>query len=997
MRFFRSTGILITMCLVWLMAWSNEPARASLSEMDTSVVRLDINDRKFSEDFELYDDGETVLLPLSQVGQLLDAKVNLDPVLMAATVVRPWDGLEGLVDLQRQVCFWGEEQLVMSPHAELGPGDFYVPLPIVERLMDVQAVWKPETQVLRITVGRQLSKLRPAAGTPSDSVVTSEEFEPSPTRTPPMVSLGAIQYVLRHELTVQGSEEHRQDSLALSAHWQAAGIPVDIAVSATDVLSPHPRWELKRATATYLSPDVEVVAGDTSLSLGRVLQSKEIRGLRLAAPPGWTSGVLHAVTTIEGWVADGSEVELRVNGAYFGKQVATDGYYAFRHVPLQITRANRLEIVVIETSGLRRVETRVLTATPRLLSAGKLQASAGGGWVRSEKTGEWDSAVMGASAYTGVTSWLTVGGELARQVILDGSQDHPDHLAGAIGLALRASDGLVFALDWLASQPQGAVGAPAQGAELTASLRMGRTSWQSMIFYREPDLYLFSPGAPDTQGFRVVGEYNINRAWSLQGSYELATSVSDSSRSPRTRVGGVLQWTPSLDRSVVLRLNHVPRDRDRVSLTHRYSNVQKGTELKSESEATWVERPQASPVLTNVSARLEFDQALDSASYLGLRYRGVADWPLGGDLSRRGFALLTNTVQVDATWMPGTWHVYGAVQMTDARDTSGGTPPFYESGAVLSISRITGVWVSGMASELIHMRRNSTPLGSIVNGVYVGARPEPKALVLLKLEHTQPLWSGVFRESMGISLSADGQLRNGFHLSALGRVTVTHAQPEYYLGVTLSQGIGFSEGGVRGFRVVDGRPLGYVTGTVYIDANRNGRRDAGEKTVAGAPIALAGRRTVTDRDGRYCFEFVNPGTYRLGLDPNKLSADYTPYSDPVVIRLPANANLSQDFGVTLNGTVEGTVFVDLNGDGLWQPEEPRPAWVKVALNGTIEAFTDSRGNFTLSNVNLGTYQLAVPESSLPPGTIAPAPIDIKITEDNLDVWGIRVPLTLMGN
>lgn len=995
MRSFRFIGILI-MCLAGAIACCSEPARAALTEMDTSVVRLDINGRKFSEDFELYDDGETVLLPLLQVGQLLDTKVSLDPVLMAAVVVRPWDGLEGLVDLQCQMCLWGEEQLVMFPQAQLGPGDFYVPLPIVERLMDVQAVWRPETQVLLITVDRQLSMLRPAASVPGPFAAPSKEPEPFDVCTPPIVSLGAVQYVLRYEWTARGSQEDDKDSLALSAHWQVGGIPVDIAVKATDIMSPTPLWELSRATATYRSPGLEVVAGDTSLRLGRVLQSKEIRGLRLEAPPGWSSGVLHAVTTIEGWVPPGSEVELRVNAAYFGKQVATEGYYAFRHVPLQITGVNRVEIVIVEPSGQRRVETRIVAATPRLLAAGALQTAAGGGWVRSEKTGEWDSAVMGASAYTGVTSWLTVGGEVARQVVLDDSQGHPARLAGNIGLALRASDGLIFALDWLASQPQNASGAPAQGAELTASLRLGRTSWQSMIFYRQPDLHLFSPTAADTKGFQVIGEYLINRSWSLQASYELAASVSDPSQPSRARFGGMIQWTPSPEHSAVLRLSHAPGDRDKVSLTQRYSNVPKGIEVKSESEATWMERPQAPPVLTSVNARLELDKALSSASYLGLRYSGVADWPLDGDLTPRGFALLKNSAQVDITWMPRTWHVYGALEMTDVRDTSGRTLPLRESKAVFDLSRIAGVWVGGTANQLVHMRRDDISSGSMVNGVYVGARPNPRTLVILKLEHVQPLWSSVAKESTSISLRADGKLHNGIHLGALGRIKVTPTQPEYYVGVTLSQGIGFSQGGIRGFQAVDGRPLGYVTGTVYMDANRNGRWDAGEKTVAGITIALAGRRTVTDPHGRYYFDFVNPGTYRLGLDPDKLSADYTPFSDPVVVHIPANANLNHDFGVTLNGTVEGTVFVDLNGDGLWQSGEPRPAWVKVVLDGTTEVFTDARGSFTLGNVNLGVHQLSVPESSLAPGIRAPAPIDVEITEENLDVWGVWIPLIYVG-
>ena len=63
--------------------------------------------------------------------------------------------------------------------------------------------------------------------------------------------------------------------------------------------------------------------------------------------------------------------------------------------------------------------------------------------------------------------------------------------------------------------------------------------------------------------------------------------------------------------------------------------------------------------------------------------------------------------------------------------------------------------------------------------------------------------------------------------------------------------------------------------------------------------------------------------------------------------------------MSLNGTIEGTIFVDLNGDGLRQPDEPRPAWIKVILDGTVEAFTDKRGSF-LADVNLGRHELTIP-------------------------------------
>ncbi|MGI6082128.1 MAG: SdrD B-like domain-containing protein [Limnochordia bacterium] len=1000
MRLLRFIGCLI-ICMVLFSPRIAEPAIAELTDMDTSVVRLDINERKFSESFELYDDGEAILLPLLRMGQLLDANVSLDPLQLTASVIRSWDGLEGIVDLQRQVYYWGGEQLMMSPEAQLGPGDFFVPVAVVERLMDVQILWRTETQTLMLTVDRQLSLLRPVVEETAAFTGVPDEPEVLTVRTPPMVSLGTVQYVLKHESITQHSETRMRDDVSLSAHWQIGGIPVDVVIAGSDIASSAPTWELKRATATYRSPSIEVVAGDTSLSLGRILQSKAIRGLRLAAPSARASGVLHAVTTVEGWVVPGSEVELRVNGAYFGRQTATEGYYAFINVPLQITRANRLEIVITEPSGIRRVETRLLTATPRLLPAGTWQTVAGGGWIRSGRTGEWDSTILGASALVGVNSRFTVGGELARQVILYATDSDPHaRLAGSMGIAFRASDGLVFALDWLASQPQQSEpAAVAQGVELTGTLRLGSASLQSMIYYREPDLYLFSPIGSDAQGVRIIGEFDLSQAWNLQMSYDTTSSVKNPHQTPKTTVGGVLQWIPTREQSMVLRVNHRFDSGGRFSLAHHYSNMQRGLDVKSESEAVWQERSDTPPGITRLSARSELVYAMGQESYLGFRYRGMAGRPLSSGSSRQGFTYLTNTAQIDATWMPGSWYVFGAWQMSDARDLQAAVDSHRDQKLRLDVSRMSGIWMTGVSSELTHSTTegDTSRSGSLVNSVYAGVRPHPTTSLMLGIQHTQSLWSSVSGESTSLSLRADGQFKNGFYVGALGRVTMQQADREYYLGVTLSQGIGFSETGLRGFPAVTGRPLGYVTGVVYIDSNGNGRRDSGEKGVPGISVALAGRRTVTDQNGRYCFEFVYPGTYRLGLDLHQLPADYTPQSDPVIINLPANANLTQDFAVSLNGTIEGTVFVDLNGDGMWQPDEPRPGWVKVVLDGTVETFTDKRGNFIFNDVNLGRHELTIPQSSLVAGLQAPGAVNVEITEERLDAWNLFIPLSFAGN
>jgi hypothetical protein len=57
---------------------------------------------------------------------------------------------------------------------------------------------------------------------------------------------------------------------------------------------------------------------------------------------------------------------------------------------------------------------------------------------------------------------------------------------------------------------------------------------------------------------------------------------------------------------------------------------------------------------------------------------------------------------------------------------------------------------------------------------------------------------------------------------------------------------------------------GAVEGTLYLDSNRNGRQDAGERGAAGVTVALNGKHlTQTDAQGRYSFPWVVPGQHQV--------------------------------------------------------------------------------------------------------------------------------------
>lgn len=976
-------------------------ATARASQLDTSVVRLDLNGRKHTESFEVVDTGETVLLPLGATAKLMDAAVELDPQTLTAKVVRSWDQVVATVDVKRQVLLLGGQELPMGPGAVAGAGDYFVPLVAAERLFDAKIEWQSKTQTITISVDRRLGREKqsePPNGTaPGDSSAKREDRKP--TDAAPLISLGSVQYVITNGRSSDLAEWPVRDELAVDAHLQAGGVPVDLKGKAERFSTDQREWSLDRATATYYSPRLEAVLGDTTLSLGRVVEDANLRGLRFSSPPGWTSGQPYAVTVIEGWVTPGAQVELTLNGYFLGMVTADEtGHYRFERVPLQITKANTAVITVTEPDGYRTTETRTIAAMRRLLPQGELATAAGGGWVRQQGQDGWASLLYGGAAYAGVAPWLTLGGEIAKQTPLDdnGKQEYPGTVAGNVGMALRARDNLVFSLDWMVSRPEDSGKRPDQGADLAASLQLGRTAWQGVAFYREKGLSLFSRTQADVKGYRLIGELDLSRSWNWQASYERSESVSDLAQEAKTKAGSVLRWSGN-QKSSVLRLERETQGEDRAGdkaeFTYRLTTPK--TDLGAELCGAWEENGGTAPRLTNASSRLELRRALGPTAYGSLSRSDQVQWATLQPGNEERPAFHQSATGVELSWFPGKNRIAWASEVKDARWLEGPSDASTGVRHTLDLSRSLGPVIAGVATTLAQDYRGELTDAALVHSLYAGAKKQGSGLSgQVRLDYTRPVFGSSYVESVRATAKSGYQFANGLFLGLTGwSEWRSSGERDYCVGVMLSQGIGFSNGGIRGFKAADGRPLGYVEGTVYLDRNRNGKRDPGEKGLPEVPVFLAGRRKKTDKDGYYCFEFVNPGVYSVGLDPNKLQADYTPTTEARLIRLQPNANCTQDFGVSLNGTAEGTVFLDYDHDGKPGKNEPRPVWVKVLLDGKLESFTDERGNFTFGNLELGSHELTVDPKSLPPGIEPPAPLTLEITEENLDVWDLAVPLT----
>ena len=171
-----------------------------------------------------------------------------------------------------------------------------------------------------------------------------------------------------------------------------------------------------------------------------------------------------------------------------------------------------------------------------------------------------------------------------------------------------------------------------------------------------------------------------------------------------------------------------------------------------------------------------------------------------------------------------------------------------------------------------------------------------------------------------------------------------------------------------------------ISGTVFSDANANGKRDAGENALARATVYIDSNKNgqldsnetkvVTDASGAFKFSNLPAGTYRLReVVPagKKLIAPAAGYFDVTLTAGKAGAGYSfADAPAT--ASISGRLFGDTNADGKIDNHElGLGGWtVYLDLNkdgkldaGDVSATTDLNGNWSFSNLLAGTYTVRV--------------------------------------
>lgn len=299
--------------------------------------------------------------------------------------------------------------------------------------------------------------------------------------------------------------------------------------------------------------------------------------------------------------------------------------------------------------------------------------------------------------------------------------------------------------------------------------------------------------------------------------------------------------------------------------------------------------------------------------------------------------------------------------------------------ALISVSpSVSGTW-----SDTNSFVRGGL-LANLDSGRLLGKKTKLQANlgVLQSFSNTAEAKSDTF-----LTVSLGRQLRINKNLAA-GLSYRTDLRGEQRVGIYLDGRFDFNE--KRKFRNSDdGR--GVLKGRVFLDKNRDGKKQEDEPGIGGAMIRVKGTRLAlrTDSAGYYTIQNIKVGLYELQIEGRSLPLGYS-LADEAITKATVGDGYITDVNmpVVRRGQVLGYAYVDENADGEHTKGEKRLEGAKLVLTDLantkkrIEVYATSFGQFAFDNLAAGRYELQIDRTNQPGSTPdEPMTLDLAETED----------------
>lgn len=246
-----------------------------------------------------------------------------------------------------------------------------------------------------------------------------------------------------------------------------------------------------------------------------------------------------------------------------------------------------------------------------------------------------------------------------------------------------------------------------------------------------------------------------------------------------------------------------------------------------------------------------------------------------------------------------------------------------------------------------------------------------------------------------------GHLEPGYYFDRSGTSKITgtarYQSGDWLFAVTVTLRPAISFAGRRPILTPASRispSRGGIQGMVFYDENGNGKKDSNE---AGVPdiqlVTNEGRRTVTDKRGNFLISAVQQKRrMRVAINPQDLSAIYTPTNGAQWARLEPGLLTPVYLGITELGSISGFVLAN-QGDS--SETKAVGGVVVIARNqqGRVaqESVTYSDGSYYLGDLMPGEYSIEIKTGSLPKRYQKRLYKEsVTITGDRLDIMGMNL-------
>ena len=994
--------LLLGMMITAQITWANQ-------ELQTSTVLLEIKsgNELIEEDplFEILDYDEYVLVPLNGLSAYLPYNITFDREADTVTVEDQISKRQAIIDLKsRKYVVEDGLQWSLGEHPPLSfNGEFYVSPSLIEYLVDAKIEWSYKYQELIIQADWMEKK--------QEVVVTGDGEEERETTVDylegPPYSMGSIRYKLGWEYRENEYEGGSSEgSLELRGDGRAGAWAISLGGKVEYDSEEETEVTPSLVRAKYNENNQLIVLGDADIYFENTIEQQRVRGVLYMTPNDSFSRYLVPYTTVSGPAGPGDKVTLVVNGKTRGGKIIgpDDTEYSFNNVPLLIKRLNIIRVIVEKPTGEQLVTEEKIAASLRILNDGTHSVMAAGGkYKRYEDDQDWTGEITGfKTRHKLFNNTVSLDCEATRIKLYEDS-DIAAGIGADTGIAFRIGEHTVCALDWLV------------GGDET-DLKNG---WESSLLYCleqgfiEGILFYVDPAITDKEilkvnsgkGFQVLGEIEVSarisyeaeaiRVEALPGSTDEQYALED------IDLERVHKFGPTLDNRYTLGLRKINKEeilgssvykqnrnrfyseqsvfKKNYSLNNYFAYDEKDFEYQNQKgdqnifvidtdyvlmlTDTWMLR------ISNEYQRLEGDQSPDTQTLPG------SDWILESELQWVSPKM----------WLGGSYEVYSYAPNGENFE---------------ALSRKLELWNKYFFNERLTFGAN---LARVLRekDYYTSAEfsldyfnRNNRDRYYSSLEYISP-YQGREGPQFAYRIGLVRNFKNGLEFKLETEKiyeTITAERPEKVIRLSCGQAIGFGSGRSKTVRP-DINNLSFITGIVYLDENGNRQYDEGEKPVPNIRMSLNGRIAVTDEDGEYLFNYVQPGTYQLNFALKSLTTDYTPATDVKLLRIKETENMFFDFGLTMNGAISGKVYIDLNNNGKYDTDDRPLNWVELSLDdGKKKMFTNNDGTFYFENIPLGEHTLRVMEESIPKDmmVVGEKTFTFLLTEESLDVSDLQI-------